>query len=176
MPRCPAEYWKANEKLVHITPSGVEFPETGLYPALQVACKGTVFEFGCGYGRLAGAFPADAYYGFDINVHAIEAATQRNPEHDFGFEWRPADTFLAYTVFLHIDDDEIGGVIESAKANYGRIVIGEIMGRQWRREGDPPVFNREAEEYGALVGWDYETIKVPYPRYRCDLDLMVFSK
>ena len=61
-------------------------------------------------------------------------------------------------------------------SGYGRIVIGEVMGRQWRRPGDPPVFNREAHEYVELLGRELiDTIAVPYPRYRCDLTVLVFE-
>jgi hypothetical protein len=43
----PAEYWASNEKLQHITPLGERFPEVNLFPALQKAIKGSVFEYGC---------------------------------------------------------------------------------------------------------------------------------
>lgn len=171
----PTEYWQQNDTLQNITPAGIEWPEIGLPEALRKACTGSVFEFGCGYGRLAGVFSPSLYVGYDINQAAIEAARKRNPEHQFGFELADADTFLAYTVLLHVPDDEIEDVIEAAKDGCKRIVIGEIMGREWRRPGNPPVFNRDAQEYADLIGWDYTTIKVPYPRYGCDLDLMVFN-
>lgn len=176
MGQTPAEYWQNNQSLQNITPAGIEFPEIGLPAAVKEACTGSVFEFGCGYGRLAGFFDPDWYYGYDINPAAIEAARKRNPAHSFGSEMRGAYTFLAYTVLLHVPDDEIEAVIEAAKADYQRIVIGEIMGREWRRPGNPPVFNRGAEEYVQMVDWQHRIIKVSYPRYGCDLDLMVFDK
>lgn len=168
----PAEYWQANRNLDHITPPGERFPEVGLFKALQEAVTGSVFEFGCGNGRLAPAFSPEAYTGFDINQHAIDAARIANPDYTFGSQWIEADTVLAYTVLLHIPDHEIEAVIDQFKA-YKHVVIGEIMGRQWRRPGNPPVFNRDLEEYAAMLGREYTVIRVPYPRYGCDLELIV---
>lgn len=176
MHQSPAEYWQSNDTLQHITPPGDEWPEVGLRDSLLKACSGSVFEFGCGYGRLAQFFDSDRYAGFDINCHAVEKAQKNLPGHKFGFEWVPAHTFLAYTVLLHVPDDEIEDVIKTAKSGYNRIVIGEIMGREWRRPGNPPVFNRDRQEYADLVGWKYQVIPVKYPRYGCDLDLMVFDR
>lgn len=169
-----AEFWRGNAALRDITPGGERFPEVGLFEALRVACTGTVFEFGCGDGRLAPAFDPMDYAGFDINPHALQAARRANPRHRYVTEWEPADTWLAHTVLLHVPDDEITELIDRAKG-YSRIVIGEIMGRQWRRPGDPPVFNREAREYADLVGSEPVVIAVPYPRYKCDLQMLVFG-
>lgn len=171
----PAEYWQANSKLEHITPPGDRHPEQGLFPALRRAVKGSVFEFGCGDGRLAPAFSPDAYTGFDINQHAIDAARIANPDHTFGSQWVEADTVLAYTVLLHIPDHEIQPILERFD-DYERIVIGEIMARQWRRPGNPPVFNRDLGEYVEMIGRKYEVIRVPYPRYGCDLELIACSR
>ena len=171
----PADFWRGNSDLREITPSGVRFPEVGLFPALQRACRGAVFEFGCGDGRLAPAFDRGRYRGFDINPAALLAAQKANPAHRYVIDWAPADTFLAHTVLLHIPDDEIGAVLDRARS-YGRLVIGEVMGRHWRRPGDPPVFNREASEYVELSGRTLvEAIAVPYPRYRCDLTILVIE-
>jgi len=172
MPQSPAEYWQSNRDLVHITPPGVRFPEQNLFAALQEAVTGSVFEFGCGDGRLSSAFSPDAYTGYDINPSALEAARKANPRHDYTGEWVEADTFLAYTVLLHLPDDKITAVIEKAKA-YKHIVIGEIMGRQWRRPGNPPVFNRDLAEYVEMIGRPHKVIEVPYPRYGCNLELLV---
>ncbi len=172
MHQSPEEYWQKNASLEHITPPGERFPEQGLYEALQQAVTGSVFEFGCGDGRLSPAFSHEAYTGFDINPAALAAAHKANPKHVYGSEWAEADTFLAYTVLLHVPDDEIQEIIDKAK-NYKHIVIGEIMGRQWRRPGNPPVFNRDLEEYAAMIGRDYKVIAVPYPRYGCDLEIIV---
>lgn len=171
----PAEFWRGNARLRDITPKGERFPEVGLFDALGRACTGSVFEFGCGDGRLAPAFPAAGYVGFDINPAALVAALVANPAHHYSTEWAPADTWLAWTVLLHVPDDAIGQLLAQAEG-YRRLVIGEVMGRRWRRPGDPPVFNREASEYVALSGRALvDSFPVPYPRYGCDLTVLVLE-
>ena len=170
----PSEYWAGNSKLLHITPPGERYPETGLFPILQSVVKGSVTEFGCGDGRLAKTFPAASYLGYDINEHALQAARKNNPQHTFTNRFSPSDTFLAHTVLLHIPDDEIHCVINKA-AQSKTIVISEIMGRKWRRGGNPPVFNREAKEYEQMIGAKPEAIEIPYPRYSCNLTMLVFT-
>lgn len=170
----PTQYWQANDKLQHITPPNERHPEIGLANALSMACKGYVFEFGCGDGRLSGLFNSLMYYGYDINDHAVKKAQQNNPRHKYVSDWHEATTVLAYTVLLHISDEEIKPIIDKMKT-YERIVIGEITGRKWRRSGNPPVFNREISEYIEMIGVIPNIIKVPYPRYNCELDLMVFD-
>lgn len=171
----PSDYWRSNADLAHITPPGERFPEIGLHKALQEAVRGSVFEFGCGDGRLSPLFHEMAYTGFDINPAALAKAREANPAHRYTDDWADADTFLAYTVLLHVPDDEIQAVIDRAKV-YKRVVIGEITGRKWRRTGNPPVFNREIADYEALIGGKCEVISVPYPRYKCSLDLMIWDK
>jgi SAM-dependent methyltransferase len=150
-------------------------PERDLFPALQSVCRGNVFELGCGYGRLAPAFEPGQYVGMDINPTALEVARRECPEHTFVDEWVEADTILAYTVLLHVPDDDIEAMVDAMKA-YPRIVIGEIMELRWRRAGNPPAFNREPDEYCALVGRDLvEVHRVAYPRYKTDLLLLAFE-
>jgi len=49
------------------------------------------------------------------------------------------------------------------------VLVAEIMGRAWRRPGDPPVFNREAQEYITLFGEHGfvldDVITAPHRRY-----------
>jgi SAM-dependent methyltransferase len=171
----PAEYWRGNEKLQHITPPGERYPERSLKD-LPSVCTGSVFEFGCGDGRLSGFFSPGKYVGADINPHAIEAARRNNPQHSFQLfdDWVPADTVLAFTVLLHIPDDEMQSALHGMKS-YGRIVIGEIMGRQWRRQGNPPVFNRSLSEYSQMIGRKPSVVMIDYPRYSTQLTLAVFE-
>jgi SAM-dependent methyltransferase len=171
----PSAYWRANADLQHITPPGERFPEVGLFEALGRACHGSVFEFGCGDGRLSPVFDPHKYVGFDINPAALDAARRANPAYRYTDEWEPAETFLAHTVLLHVDDTAIVDVIVRARTDYRRIVIGEIMGRQWRRGGDPPVFNRDVVDYARMVERLPEIIEVPYPRYRCNLQMLIFD-
>jgi hypothetical protein len=170
----PADFWRGNADLRDITPHGERFPEVGLFDALRTACRGLVFEFGCGDGRLSPAFDPERYFGFDINPAAVTAAMVANPKHRYVTQWVAADTFLAHTVLLHVPDSELPAVLDKAN-RYPRIVIGEVMGRKWRRDGNPPVFNREAAEYEAMFERNVSRIEVPYPRYGCDLTMLVFE-
>lgn len=170
----PAEYWRTNKSLHHITPPGEEWPERGLAETLAPLCTGKVFEFGCGYGRLARMFNPACYVGMDINPAGLDKAWKDNPEYTFCNYFKPADTFLAYTVLLHIPDDELPAILERA-SEYSRIIIGEIMGRKWRRSGTPPVFNREPMEYVDMIQRDCTAHLVPYPRYDTNLTLLVFD-
>lgn len=169
------DYWRANSQLKHITPPGETMPEVGLNDVLPKVCTGTVFEFGCGYGRLAKMFDPDAYVGFDVNPVAIAEAKLGNPRHRFTDWWHKEDTFLAHTVLLHIADDDLRDIAPQIK-QYPRIVVGEIMGRRWRRPGNPPVFNREVAEYEDIFGLKAEQHKVPYPRYSTHLTILVFQQ
>lgn len=166
----PTDYWRGNARLEHITPRGQRFPEVGLFAALQQVCRGHVFELGCGDGRLAPAFAPEGYTGMDINPAALARARQANPGHRFIAEWEAADTVLAYTVLLHLADEDLPAMLGRLQA-YPRIVIGEIMGRQWRTPGVPPVFNRERAEYEAILGPAREVVRVPYPHYATELEL-----
>ena len=150
-------------------------PERNLAPVLSKVCTGRVFEFGCGYGRLAHIFDPANYVGYDINPIAVKTARQKNPKYTFTTEsWPQADTVLAHTVMLHIPDDDMGELVGRLK-QYKRIVIGEVMGRNRRRTGNPPVFNRDAGEYEAAIGSKAEIHLVPYPRYSTNLIVMVFN-
>lgn len=88
-----------------------------------------------------------------------------------------AEVTLAHTVLLHVPDDALAGVI--ARFTSPRVIVSEILGRHWRRAGDPPVFNREAEEYVSAFAPRYRLaarLEWPYPHYRdTDLTLMEFA-
>lgn len=169
----PDDYWRNNAELRHLTPVDNRYPEIGLFDALRQACTGSVFELGCGDGRLAPAFAPEAYVGMDINFTALARARKDNPAHRFTTRWEPADTVLAYTVLLHVPDDDLAEIMARLRA-YPRIVIGEIMGRHWRTPGEPPVFNRERSEYEAYLGPARKVIRVPYPHYATVLELCVW--
>lgn len=171
-----SDYWRNNHTLEHLTPIGERFPEIGLAPSLRMACgSGTVVEFGCGDGRIAEFFDPQKYFGWDINPAAIDAARQGQPRHTFGYQPREADIALAYTVLLHVPDDQLPAVVDQMQRYGKKIIVGEIMGRKWRNEdGIPPCYNRELSEYEALLGHVSEVISIPYPRYRTDLRLCVW--
>lgn len=171
----PEQYWQSNQRLQHITPPGDRWPEVGLGEELGKWATGTVFEFGCGDGRLSPFFDTSNYIGYDINKHALKAARANNPLHSYTDKPQQADTVLAYTVLVHVPDSAIMDVIDLLKG-YKRIIIGEIMGRKWRRDGLPPVFNRERQEYIDMIGRPHKVVKVWYSRYNCYLDLLIFDE
>ena len=175
------EFWK-KEGHKHIMPKiGGEFPEGwDVKSYLTELCDGKlVTEIGCGIGRLSPAFPPEHYIGIDISPKVLEIAESKNKNykyllHNQGDSYPQADVRLVYTVLLHIDDDCIGDFIENlcqdpATWHTLRVIVAEIMERKWRRPGNPPVFNREADEYITLFekcGFELESVadKV-YERY-----------
>jgi len=154
----PESFWQTEEGLRHIVPPGCQQPEGFDVHAELYGLTGldSVLEFGCGVGRLSKAFLASKYLGVDVSRLALNEAQQQNPNYAFlhyvGGRLPQANTVFAWTVLLHVNDDEIeetvGNLVQAAS---GAVVIGEIMGRSWRRRGDPPVYNREPEEYVDLL-------------------------
>jgi len=150
-----AEFW-AEEGLDHVIPNvGEEFPEGfdvfGLLRQIVDSSK-NVLEIGCGYGRLCRAFTPEKYTGVDVNPKAVEAARRHNPGYRFehiapAAPLPAADVALIYTVALHIPDEELARFLAPVCAAAPVVVIGEIMDIRWRRAGNPPVFNRDPEQY-----------------------------
>lgn len=182
-------YWRTPKALGHITPPGDRWPEGRGFPAWLAGLVGdaaAVIEFGCGVGRLADAFPAERYTGVDVSRHAIRRARKEAWGHRFlvvedGDPLPRADVLFAHTVLLHVPDDALPGVVARLATAAPRVLVSEIMGRQWRRPGDPPVFNRAAEEYerafeasGMLLA---ATHRRPYHRYGgVDLTVLEFTR
>jgi SAM-dependent methyltransferase len=145
-----ADFWRAQNGVRHITPAGKANPEgKWLLPYLaEVASHGRVVEIGCGPGRLACAFKDHKYLGVDLNERSIIEAGERYPKHRFALvqdELPQGDVYLIHTVLMHVPDAELDALIGRMKAPV--VYVSEMMGREWRREGDPPVFNREPSEY-----------------------------
>ena len=191
-------FWK-NHSLANIKPKiGGEFPEgwdvveffKNLYTPEEY---GETIEIGCGYGRLCSAFEPDAYIGLDISPQAIEQARLLNPEYEFELITKKqikrfyphSRTKILYTVLLHQSDEDIEELIKNLCTTTRRIIVAEICGRDWRRAGNPPVFNREPQDYESIFQ-DYNRrlstlIKKPYDRYKnfnksdTDLSIMVFE-
>jgi SAM-dependent methyltransferase len=170
------EFWKS-EGLSHIIPNtGQQFPEgfnVHEYLHEYVGDK-TVVEIGCGYGRLCESFSPAQYTGYDINPSAIEQAKQEHPQYTFilidnDTEIVDSDFVMFYTVALHISDEFILEFLEKSSKNSENVLIAEILGRKWRRKGNPPVFNRELSEYTKCMeklGFTESRInEVPYKRY-----------
>jgi SAM-dependent methyltransferase len=171
------DFWKNNAINNIIPNTGEEFPEGwDVRNYLQTSFSGTkrVTEVGCGYGRLAKAYSSELYLGLDVSPGAIEVAKFNNPEHEFRVvDWKEpypeTDIRLVYTVLLHMNDNMIDEVVSRLCENTTMVLVAEIMGRSWRREGDPPVFNREAQEYKDIF-WKYDFELAgeelqPYARY-----------
>lgn len=192
------DFWK-NNSLANIKPGvGGEFPEgwdvVKYFKNFMTPEEyGEVVEIGCGYGRLCEAFDPDAYMGLDISPEAIKQAIALNPEYEFELitkkrtrKYYPhSRTKLLYTVLLHQSDEDIDSIIENLCATSRRIIVAEICGRDWRRKGNPPVFNRTPQEYDYMFtthGRGMSTVvKQPYKRYNnfnksdTDLSIMVFE-
>lgn len=140
--------------LSHITPKGLENPEGFNVKALlaDMVNGDHVLDFGCGRGRLAGAFSPDKYTGFDINPEAVKHASNDNPDHFFSdvMPTDSADVTLMYTVALHIPDSCIADTLNSLDSK--RVIIAEIMREDMARpDGIPPAFNRSPDEYRRLM-------------------------
>ena len=140
-------------------------------------------EFGCGIGRLAGLFDPGRYVGVDISAHAVAAARCAHPWHRFEVigasdPLPPADITLVHTVLLHVPDALLPDVI--ARFESETVIVSEVLGRHWRRPGNPPVFNREMSDYGAafLPNYMIATRQTwPYPHYAdTNLSVMRFGR
>ena len=178
-----ADFWRAQNGVRHITPAGKANPEGAwLLPYLaDVAAHGRVVEIGCGPGRLACAFKPEAYVGVDLNERSIAEARARNPLHAFDVaqdELPQADVYLLHTVLMHVPDADLDVMIGRMKAPV--VCVSEMMGREWRREGDPPVFNREPDEYveafkahGYTLSASREQI---YEHYQKPMTLLKFTQ
>ena len=184
------EFWK-NNSLSNIKPKrGGEFPEGWdvvefLRDLFEEENFGDVVDIGCGYGRLCKAFKPDNYLGLDFSKDAIEAAKLANPEYNFSViddntKYPKSNSKLLYTVLLHQSDEDINDIIEDLCNSTNIIVVAEICGRKWRRTGNPPVFNRDVEEYKSLFAkqgkFILEHYSIPYKAYNSTkIEIMVFA-
>jgi len=172
-----ALFW-GTEGVDHIKPEiGLEHPEGFDVPALMRELAGPrlpLLEIGCGVGRLATGFAPGDYIGVDVNPHALLVAREALPAHDFRLiteesVYPEARSALFYTVLLHVPDDALEVTLRRTAAVADRIIIGEVMDRRWRRPGNPPVFNRESEDYiQAMQALGYllaDHVRLPYARY-----------
>ncbi|WP_165912321.1 class I SAM-dependent methyltransferase [Novosphingobium sp. PhB165] len=157
--RTPEEAFWIQEGVDHIIPATeFEFPEGfDLGSALAIAIDGhfPVLEIGCGVGRIASLFD-DGYIGVDVNPHSLAQARAVLPAqnfriHDQGYRYPDAATALFYTVLLHVSDEALVPLLIEAVRGRQRIIIAELMDVRWRREGNPPVFNRDPEYYIFLM-------------------------
>lgn len=154
--RTPEEIFWIQEGVQHIIPDvGFEFPEGfDIESMIREAAANhfPILEIGCGVGRIASLFQPAEYIGVDVNPVSLLQARTTLPNHNFrifdqGHQYPEAPTVLFYTVLLHISDDNVETVLEQASRGRKRLIIAELMDRRWQREGIPPVFNRDPEDY-----------------------------
>lgn len=139
-------HWQGEDGIKNVIPRAGrkgEFPEKpgfNPYKVLQDIIKGKpVCEVGCGYGRLAPAFFHENYIGVDINVDAIVKAKREHPVYSFHvideYRYPPTMVKFAYTVCMHVPDDEYPLMIEAMCESTGdQIVIAEILGSHLRKD------------------------------------------
>ncbi len=152
------DFWSTPDGLAHHTPPGCPWPEgESPIPYLRGLFSGfdRVLEFGSGSGRLAPAFTDAQYIGTDVSPIALTVSSAAHPAKTFvriepGGNLPKADAALAYTVLLHVSDVAITRVLQSLVDAAPVIYVVEILGRKWRRGGNPPVSNREFVEYDEL--------------------------
>ena len=130
------------------------WPDRDAPGLLQELCQGKVCDVGCGTGRCAEAFHDKDYIGVDINPAALAIAKREWPKHEFQLlQWDdlypPADTYLFYTLLLHIPDGEIEHIAKRTTNGNGksvRVVVFESMDRSLRNPNNG-VFHRDVTEY-----------------------------
>lgn len=166
-------------KLAH--PADCSDLETVTEKKLLDVCKGKVCEVGCGTGRIAKYFSPSKYLGLDINHAAIAVAEKKYPKHKFDLiMWESlyptADTYLFFTVLMHIPDGEVFHIIKKLDR---RVVVVESLGRWLRDYGRGNNYQRDPFEYRDLfkqIGMSeieyHHCFSFHYPFY---LDIMVFE-
>ncbi len=189
------DFWK-EQGLEHVIPKGFgEFPEGfdvhGVLRDLsdEVGYK-SVIDFGCGYGRLCESFDPSKYLGVDVNPAAIDQAKTKFEKYQFSLltdDVMGAELYLAYTVFLHLSDKELHGALQKFRCKW--LIVSEILGREWQRDGLPPVYNRDLPDYVQILrSHDFvlhKHVKRGYKRYQdipwyqgknTDISFLVFRK
>jgi hypothetical protein len=175
------------QSLKYLTPRNDRSPEGEDFPTRLAALvgPGSVLEFGCGDGRLAPAFDAARYRGVDVSSHAVRVAQMTVATHRF-YTMMPdailptVTTTFAHTVLLHVSDEDLPYVVDRLVASAPHVIVSEVMGRRWRRRGNPPVYNRESTEYVTAftdAGMTLRSAQAwPYHRYGgVNLTVMEFT-
>lgn len=182
--------------LEHIVPEGFgDFPEGfdvkgELKQLVDDIGYRSLLDFGCGYGRLCESFEPGKYLGVDINGRAIAEAKKRYAGYRFE-HWQSepitADVCLSYSVFFHMTDAEIHQALKKMWCKW--VIVAELLGKEWRRDGMPPIYSREENDYIQLFRCHdlvmHKHIQRPYKRYadtpwyqnkNTNLSFMVFKK
>ena len=189
------DFWK-EQGHEHVIPKGFgEFPEgfdvRGVLRGLtdEIGYE-SVIDFGCGYGRLCESFDPTKYLGVDVSPKAIEEARNKFAGYKFSLltnDVMGAEIYLAYSVFLHLSDKELDETLKQFRCKW--LIVSEILGKEWRREGIPPVFNRDLSDYVQLMrAHDFvlhKHVRRGYKRYQdipwyqgknTDISFLVFRK
>jgi len=175
------EKWSGDQGAARAYPIEIKTPCDHEVTQLNRFIKGKVCEVGCGTGRIAKYIDPNKYIGVDINPSAIAITQKKNPSHKFSsIEWNAsypiADTYLFYTVFLHIPDNFIANLINKLS---GRVIIVESMGR-WKRDylrtND---YQRDPADFRTLMinnGLKEIAFSRVYDiRYPCEINFQVFE-
>ena len=168
----------------------------------RLECQ-SILDFGCGYGRMFPCFEdcPTVYFGVDLNPTAINKARKTYPKYknrfcevDINSRYASADMILAFTVFLHLDDDTLKDILRRLYDSCKKyLVIVETLGREWRPEMiapyELPLFNRDLDEYVEMLeeaGFRLEEQdKKPIPHYEnnpiyegrnCNTNILVFRR
>ena len=189
------EFWR-DEGLEYVIPKGFgEFPEGfDVHAVLRKLSEElgykSVVDFGCGYGRLCESFDSTKYLGVDVSPALIQEAKKKFDNYQFSLlpaEVMGAELYIAYTVFLHLSDNELHETLQQFRCKW--LIVSEILGREWRRDGLPPVFNRDLPDYVQILrAHDFvlhKHVKRGYKRYQdipwyqgknTDISFLVFRK
>ncbi|PWB38882.1 MAG: methyltransferase type 11 [Parcubacteria group bacterium] len=89
--------------------------------------KGTILDFGCGVGYLAGFVPNSKYIGVDRDRESLHVAKKNYPQHVFIEQLPPSgsyDTIIALAVIEHLPDPKaLLSVLSALLAEGGKIII-----------------------------------------------------
>ena len=183
------EFWRLDRLRNIIPPSpqfSAGFDEVGFLKQLfYLLGADSVVEIGCGYGRLAPAFPAEKYLGIDINAEAVETARQKYPSYefkmvDFDTVYPQADLYVAYTVLLHIDDENVRRMACRLTDACRRLLIVEVLEPRFRNlPSAVPNFVRSRAQYETIFSRFKLAceIRKPYAHYPgTDISCLVLNK
>jgi hypothetical protein len=171
------------------SPEGFDVVDVIKNLADEVGYK-SVIDFGCGYGRLCQSFDPTKYMGIDVNPNLVDEAKKRFQNYNFSLcngEVMGAELYLAHKVFMHMTDKEIHEALSRFRMKW--IIVSEILGKEWRREGEPPQLNRDLNDYIQIFRSHdlvlHKHVRKPYKRYEeipwyqgknTDISFLVFRK
>ena len=90
------------------------------------------------------------------------------------------DLWCIALLHAELDVDLAAAIAYMRKIAAPVVLVNEMLGRRWRREGTPPVFNREMDEYvAAFAAHGYaltDAREENYAHYNQPMTLMEFRK